>query len=128
MAEIMKVTLIAGLAALGAMASVPAAQADTIYLELDQAEVQYEHRGWNRDRDRDEDRRWNRDDDRDYGRRGRVCTPERALNRAERLGFRRVELERVGRNRIVVSGRRRGERLDIVFSREGRDCPVIDIR
>ncbi|HEV7255368.1 MAG TPA: hypothetical protein VGN97_19975 [Mesorhizobium sp.] len=57
----------------------------------------------------------------------RQCTADRALDEAERLGFRRVEVEEVRRNRIIVSGRRRGERREVVFSREP-GCPVIRIR
>jgi hypothetical protein len=57
----------------------------------------------------------------------RQCTPNRALDTAEELGFRRVEIEDVRRNRIIVSGRRRGEYREIVFAREP-GCPVIRIR
>lgn len=57
----------------------------------------------------------------------RFCTPNRALDKAERLGFRRVDLERVGRDRIVVSGRRGGEWREVVFARDP-GCPVIRIR
>jgi hypothetical protein len=110
MSNIIKKTALAGLVALGAMAAVPAAHADGLYFQfgLSGGDVVYKSR--------------------DYDRHERRCTPERALNKAERLGFRRVELERVNRNRIVVSGRKHGEWSDIVFSRDGRNCPVIRIR
>ncbi|HEV7252308.1 MAG TPA: hypothetical protein VGN97_04310 [Mesorhizobium sp.] len=117
MTNIIKKTALAGLVALSAMAAAPAAHADGLYFQfgLSGGDVVYKERDYDRH-------------GRDYGRRGRVCTPERALDKAERLGFRRVELERVNRNRIVVSGRKHGEWSDIVFSRDGRNCPVIRIR
>lgn len=113
MKNLLKNTALAGLVAFGAMAAAPAAHADGLYFQfgLSEGDVYYEAR----------------DRDRDYYR-GRSCTPDRALDKAERLGFRRVELEAVRRNRIVVSGRRHGERQEIVFSRDGRNCPVIRIR
>lgn len=57
----------------------------------------------------------------------RQCTPERALDTAEELGFRRVNVEEVRRNRIVVSGRFRGKWREVVISREP-GCPVIRIQ
>ena len=97
---------LAGLVALGAFASAPAHAGD-VKVTVGVTIGAHGHHGW---------------------RQARVCTPHRAINKAERLGFRRVELERVNRNRIVVSGRKQGERRDIVFSRDGRNCPVIRIR
>ena len=111
-------TVIASLVALGGFAAAPsAAQADALYFQFGVAPGGYHHY----DHDR-YDRYVVRDE-----RHGRRCTPERALDKAQDLGFRRVELERVGRNRIVVSGRKHGERRDVVFARE-RGCPVIRIR
>jgi len=57
----------------------------------------------------------------------RQCSPDRALDTAEALGFRRVEVEQVRRNRIIVSGRFRGKWREVVFSRQP-GCPVIRAR
>jgi hypothetical protein len=76
-------------------------------------------------RDRHE-RRDHRRDER-YGRdeRGpRLCTPERALDKAERMGVRRARIVDVGRRTINVAGRAEGRRIMVTFSRE-RGCPVI---
>jgi hypothetical protein len=66
----------------------------------------------------------------DRDRRGwerRTCTPDRALDKADRLGLRRARINDVGRRSIKVSGRTRGgDRLTIVFDRRDRRCPVID--
>jgi hypothetical protein len=68
--------------------------------------------------------------DGDRDRRGwerRQCTPDRALDKADRMGLRRVRLNDVGRRTIKVSGRNRdGDRMTIVFDRRDRRCPVID--
>jgi hypothetical protein len=57
----------------------------------------------------------------------RECTPERALNKADRLGLRRARIDDVGRRSIKVRGRNRdGDRMTIVFDRRDRRCPVID--
>jgi hypothetical protein len=73
-------------------------------------------------------RRENCRDDRD--RRGasrRECTPERALNKADRLGVRRARMGRVGSRSLQVSGRTRdGDRITISFGRWDRSCPVLD--
>lgn len=55
------------------------------------------------------------------------CTPDRALDKADRMGLRRARINDVGRRTIKVSGRTRGgDRLTIVFDRRDRRCPVID--
>ena len=61
-----------------------------------------------------------------YGRRG-VCTPRAALRKAERRGLRRAHIRRIGANRIVVSGRSRGQRINVVMGRHP-SCPVFDVR
>lgn len=61
-------------------------------------------------------------DDRNRGR--RVCTEERALDKAERMGVRRARVVSAGRRSIEVRGRdRRGDRVSLRFGRD-RDCPV----
>lgn len=108
----LKTMMIAALVAVGTITGIPTAYAQDVILRFGTS-----------------DPRLPPDADVDLYREGgsRRCTPERALDKAERMGFRRVDLERVGRNRIVVSGRRDGEWYDVVFARE-RGCPVIRIR
>ena len=60
----------------------------------------------------------------DFGWRGRGCTPERALDKARRLGVRRARIDFVGRGRIGVVGRSNGERVHLTFARAPR-CPII---
>ncbi|MFI0849028.1 hypothetical protein [Mesorhizobium sp. IMUNJ 23232] len=83
---------------------------------------------WNHDR-RDQDRwdrdRWERDGWRHSGwNRGRECTPNRALDKAERLGLRRARIVDVGRRTIDVAGRRYGDRIVLTFARVP-GCPII---
>lgn len=55
----------------------------------------------------------------------RRCTPDRALDKADRMGVRRARIDSVGRRTIEVRGRsRNGERVHITFGRS-RNCPVI---
>ena len=73
-------------------------------------------------------RRYDRYDYRDgyrYDRRyDRACTPNRALNKAERLGLRRAYVVDVDRRTIKVAGRKYGERVRITFARTP-NCPVV---
>ncbi len=116
-------SLVVGLTALTA---VPAAAQDGITLSFgggdtgvfagDTDRVQYR-----------EGRRWypdgpgNWSGNRPYG---RWCTPDRALNKAERMGIRRARIADVDRRSITVSGRSRGDRVFVTFARAPR-CPVI---
>lgn len=75
---------------------------------------------WRRGDWRRGDRGWDRD-----GRRwDRACTPERAIDKAERMGLRRVRIEDVSRRTIEVSGRAYGDRQFVTFARAPH-CPVI---
>ena len=56
--------------------------------------------------------------------RGRGCSPERALNKAERMGLRRARVVDVSRRTITVAGRQYGDRVRVTFARAPR-CPVI---
>ncbi len=117
-------SLVVGLTALTA---VPATAQDGIYLNFggdrdagafvgDTDHVQYrDGQRWYPDRPGN----W-------YGDRpnGRWCTPDRALNKAERMGIRRARIADVGRRSITVSGRSRGDRVFVTFARAPR-CPVI---
>lgn len=67
-------------------------------------------------RDRRGDRRFDR----------RECTPDRALDKAERMGLRRARISDVGRRTIDVRGfSRRGDRVVISFARSDGRCPVL---
>lgn len=69
----------------------------------------------------DRDDRWRRDRDVRYS-----CSTERALDKAERMGLRRVRVADVDRRTIEVQGRKRnGERVYVTFSRMSRNCAVL---
>ena len=70
-----------------------------------------------------ERRRRDRDDDDDF--RDSGCNADRALDKAARLGVRRARVTSMGRRFIEVSGRRRGERVEITFARDRR-CSIVD--
>ena len=54
----------------------------------------------------------------------RVCTPNRAVNKAERLGLRRARVVDVNRRTIKVSGRQHRDRVTVTFGRHG-NCPIV---
>ncbi|TPI15586.1 hypothetical protein FJW10_24230 [Mesorhizobium sp. B4-1-1] len=57
----------------------------------------------------------------------RECTPERALDKADRMGVRRARIDHVGRRSIEVRGRSRdGERVSVRFDRTDGRCPTLD--
>ena len=120
MKKTIKNAALAALVAIGAFAAVPAAQAEGFYLGFGDRGASF---GFviGPDGHRHYPRGWH--DRRDW-REVRACTPRRAVDKAHRLGFKRVEVERVGRNRIRVSGRRWGERVNVVFGRSP-NCPVL---
>ncbi|WP_018428823.1 hypothetical protein [Hoeflea sp. 108] len=120
---------LSALIGLGTLAAIPAsAQADGLYLNLGQGEprvgvfVQDNNRWDNR-----RDNRWgNRWDNRrpDQGRWDRRCTPDRALDKADRMGLRRARIADVGPRTITVAGRKYGERVAVTFGR-APNCPVV---
>jgi hypothetical protein len=65
------------------------------------------------------------EEERPAPRRVRGCSTDRALDKAERMGIRRARIESDGRRFVEVSGRRRGDRVLVVFANE-RGCPVIE--
>ncbi|MDH6234197.1 hypothetical protein M2281_004811 [Mesorhizobium soli] len=66
-----------------------------------------------------------RDDRRDRrDRYGRDCSPEQALDKADRMGIRRARIETVGRRFVEVSGRSGGRWVSVTFARE-RGCPIL---
>ncbi len=120
-----KTAILSAIVGLGTLAAVPAtANADGLYLNFGgdgpRLGIQTtDHRHWRGDR-RDD---WRRDDwrrDRDWR---RMCTPGRALDKAERMGLRRARVVDVGRHTIRVAGRKYNQRVVVVFGRD-RNCPV----
>jgi len=58
--------------------------------------------------------------------RNRECTPDRALDKADRMGVRRARIDDVGRRTISVRGRDRfGDRIVVTFDRRDGRCPVL---
>ena len=109
-----KVATLSALVGLGTLATVPA-HADSLYLGFG---------------DRHDPRFgiYTGDDD-DYGRRDwrrdrRGCSPDRALDKAERMGLYRVRIVDINRRTVKVAGRQDGDRVVVVFANE-RGCPVI---
>jgi hypothetical protein len=70
-------------------------------------------------RDRDDYRRDRREERRE-------CSPERALEKARRMGIHRAHIERVGRRSIEVRGRSDGERVGVRFDRWDPYCRPLD--
>lgn len=120
-----KTATLAAALGLGALAAVPA-HADGVYLNYgDRADSRLGvHAGGRieavRDWRRDD---WRRDDWRRDGWR-HSCTPERALNKAQRMGLWRAHVIDVNPRAIKVAGRKYNERVVVRFGRE-RGCPVI---
>lgn len=129
-----KIIAAAGLALTVALTSLPltfspaAAQEVELYLGRDGPTVRMRDNCDPRRENcrRGDDRYDRRNDDREFQRSDRGCTPERALNKAERLGLRRVRLLDSGRRTVDVVGRtRHGERVVVSFDRRDRRCGVL---
>lgn len=114
----------------GALAAAPvAAQADGVYLNFGgpgdhrfgvyggDRDEGIRHVRRNRDRDRD------RDGDRDRDWRG-SCSPDRALDKADRMGLRRARIVDADRRSVSVVGFKFGTRVTVVFAND-RGCPII---
>ncbi|MBN9241739.1 MAG: hypothetical protein J0I98_02980 [Mesorhizobium sp.] len=71
---------------------------------------------------RDRDRR----DDQDRYANRRQCSPDRALDKADRMGVRRARIDRIGRRTIDVRGWRDGERVTLSFDRWDSRCRLLD--
>ena len=106
---------------LGALAAVPAAaHADGIYLNFGQGDPRFGIYAGDRGHGRD----WRRDDwrrDRDWR---RSCSPDRALDKARRMGLYRARVVDVDRRTIRVAGRKYNDRVVVTFGRE-RGCPIL---
>jgi hypothetical protein len=128
MFKILKTATLSAMIGLGGLAAMPAnALADGIYLNLgnggDDGFGVYVRDGYREDRWERHDRRDRRDRwDRGYERRG--CTPDRALDKADRMGLRRARVVDVTRRTITVSGRKWHDRVHVTFARAPH-CPVI---
>ena len=119
----LKTATLSAMIGLGALAAVPAtAQAEGLYLNFGGR-----HEGvgvYLGDGDRADYRRDYRYDRRHDRRYERACSPDRALDKAERLGLRRARIVDVDRRTIEVSGRRHGDRVRVTFAR-APNCPIV---
>lgn len=114
-----KATALSALIGLGAMAALPAAaQADNLYLGFGSGGAQL---GVDIG-DRYDGYRY--DDYRRPVRHYRGCTPDRAIDKAWRMGLRNPRVVDVDRRTIEVRGHRRGHRVHVLFARAPH-CPVI---
>jgi hypothetical protein len=114
-----KTAALSALVGLGTLAAIPA-HADSLYLGFGNNQdprfgVYAGDDGYRRD--------YRRDDRRDDWRRG--CSPDRALDKAERMGLRRARIVDVNRRVVKVVGRQYGDRVVVVFANE-RGCPIIN--
>ena len=118
-----KTAALSALVGLGTLAAIPA-HADSLYLGFGNNNdprfgVYTGDDGYYREHRRDERRdEWRRDGWR------RGCSPDRALDKAERMGLYRARIVDVNRRTVKVMGRQDGDRVVIVFANE-RGCPVI---
>jgi len=118
-----KTLAVAGLVAFGAFAAAPAtAQADSFYFGIGGGgrhgpDVEF------RMGDRHDRRHWDRGGPR-HGPSFRGCTAGQALNKAERMGLRRVHLRSENRRAIFVGGRDRGRTITVAFAK-APGCPIV---
>ncbi|MER8529694.1 hypothetical protein [Mesorhizobium sp. M0814] len=112
-----KTAALSALVGLGTLAAIPA-HADSIYL------------GFGNNQDPrvgvytgDEDDGYYREHRRERNWR-RSCSPERAIDKAERMGLHRARIIDINRRTVKVAGRQYGDRVVIVFANE-RGCPII---
>jgi hypothetical protein len=118
----LKTAALSALIAFGAIAAVPAAaQAEGLYLNYGSGH----HSGVGIGvQIGDYDRYDYRDYRRDRRHHFRGCSPERALNKAERMGLRRARVVDVDRRTIEIAGRKYGERVRLTFAR-APNCPIV---
>lgn len=53
-----------------------------------------------------------------------ICTPGKAVHKAERKGLRRARIEHVGHKYILVKGRGGGGRVQVAFYRNSPKCKI----
>ncbi|MER9966195.1 hypothetical protein [Mesorhizobium sp. M0060] len=111
-----KMAALSALVGLGTLAALPA-HADSIYL------------GFGNNQDPrvgvytgDDDGNYR--EHRRHGNWRRSCSPERALDKAERMGLHRIRIIDINRRTVKVAGRQYGDRVVIVFAND-RGCPVL---
>ncbi len=115
MYTMIKTAALSALVGLGTLAAIPA-HADSLYLGFGSSEPRFGvYAG-------DDGYRYRHDERRDGWRRG--CSPDRALDKAERMGLHRVRIVDVSRRTVKVMGRQDGDRVVVVFAND-RGCPVI---
>jgi hypothetical protein len=121
MLRILKTTALSAMIAAGALSAVTAgAQAEGLYLNFGDGGARA---GFHVGDDYGDGFR-RRDGWREQGWR-RGCSPERALDKADRMGLHRVRIVDVDRRTITVAGRQYGDRVTVTFGR-GPHCPVLD--
>ena len=57
-----------------------------------------------------------------------TCQPREAVRKAERFGLHRAEINRINNHLIVVSGRKRGQRLVVGMERISRNCEIAFVK
>lgn len=127
MFNVIKTATLSAMIGLSTLAAIPVAHADSIYLGFgnnnDPRFGVYtgdDDNYYRRRHHRHDDNEW-RPDDRG-GR--RFCSPERALDKAERMGLYRARIVDINRRTVKVAGRQDGDRVLVVFANE-RGCPVL---
>jgi hypothetical protein len=131
MFDMIKTATLSAFIGLGTLAAIPAtAHADSIYLGFgnnDDSRVGV-YAGDDGNRDWSDGRRERRDRDRRHDRdrdwRRSSCSPDRALDKADRMGLDRARIVDVDRYTVKVSGRKFGNRITVVFANE-RGCPIM---
>jgi hypothetical protein len=119
----LKTAAIAGFIGLSSLMAMPA-MADSLYLGFGDRHDDSRFGVYLGDSSRPVYRRDRYEDRRDFRRAERRCTPERALDKAERIGIRRARIDYVNRETIGVIGRSHGDRVSVTFARD-RGCQII---
>jgi hypothetical protein len=132
MFKIFKTAALSALIGLGAFAAMPAtaqAQSGGVYLGFGNqgpsVGMHFNDRGRHDVRDREYRERDYRDHRESRGR-DRGCSVREALNKAERMGLRRVRVVDENRRVVRIEGRRaHGPRMAMIVFANERNCPVI---
>lgn len=123
MHKLFKTAALSTFIGLSGLAALPAgAQADGLYLNFGGGEVGggfYVRDSGPRWYPDERQERWDRRD-----RWERRCTPDRALDKAERMGMHRARVVDMSRHSITVAGRKWGDRMIVTFGREPF-CPIL---
>jgi len=115
MFNVIKTATLSAMIGLSTLAAIPVAHADSLYLGFGNGDDSFFRREHRRD-----DRDW-RPDDRGWR---RFCSPDRALDKAERMGLHRARIVDINRRTVKVAGRQYGDRVLVVFANE-RGCPIL---